>query len=638
MILVVLCGGAGTRMLEYSFPKPLNMIWGKPAISYTLKNIPDHIKTIHFVVAPHLQKYNFNEVVTNLFRSKKCVFHNLHYFTRGAAESAFLGLNDMTESDEPLLFLDNDVMYNFPEGFFDISGSAFLGYCEDSTGSEAYSFMKLNESEYVIEYKEKVRISNKFCCGIYGFENIRQFRQLASEVLKSEIGKEVYMSSLYNLMLEKKMPIKGVHFDQTIHTGSLNEIVKDLDLIPKRKMRICFDLDNTLVTYPTIPYDYSSVKPINRMIDLARKLKTEGHTIIIHTARRMETHKHNVGAVIKDIGLQTFHTLEKFNIPFDELLFGKPIADMYIDDRAVNPYRNDIRCMGLMDFEEKLEPLNMLATNKYNSIQLINNIVRKSGPAEFMKGELYFYQNMPSSSVRTYFPKLCGFRIENEKITVDLEHVQGVPYYTLYKNGLLTNSHIDKLFEFLDCLHSQIGDNLPSQEQVANNYRRKLEERFKAKGDYPFEDALELQSLCLTQLSEIVKVPFHIVPYIHGDFWFSNIMLEFNKSIKCFDMKGQVDGMLTTGGDIYYDYGKLYQSLLGFDAAIYNDEIRSDYQNDLISYFIKKIQSQKLSLGILKTITFSLIIGTFHSIHSNDAKQRVWLLLKNALSSGKLKD
>ena len=59
----------------------------------------------------------------------------------------------------------------------------------------------------------------------------------------------------------------------------------------KRKikvLRFCFDLDNTLVTYPKIQNDYSIVEPIEKTINFVRYLKNFGHTIIIHTARRMK--------------------------------------------------------------------------------------------------------------------------------------------------------------------------------------------------------------------------------------------------------------------------------------------------------------------------------------------------------------
>ena len=101
-------------------------------------------------------------------------------------------------------------------------------------------------------------------------------------------------------------------------------------------MRICFDLDNTLVTFPRITGDYNTVDPIIKNINYLRYLKSFGHTIIIYTARRMKTHKGNKGKVMADIGKITFDTLEKYSIPYDEIYFGKPQADVYIDDLALN--------------------------------------------------------------------------------------------------------------------------------------------------------------------------------------------------------------------------------------------------------------------------------------------------------------
>ena len=46
---------------------------------------------------------------------------------------------------------------------------------------------------------------------------------------------------------------------------------KNLDYF--KNYRICFDFDNTLVTYPKIPADYTSVEPISENIEFARFLK-----------------------------------------------------------------------------------------------------------------------------------------------------------------------------------------------------------------------------------------------------------------------------------------------------------------------------------------------------------------------------
>jgi len=325
-------------MSDYSFPKPLNMINGLPSISHCLQNIPENVSTLHFIAAPHLAEFNFEQIIKNQFPRKQCIVHWIPYFTRGPIETAWLGIRDIKEEGESVVFLDNDVVYNFPAGFFENKESAFLGYAKDNTGSDAYSFLTIRDG-IVTDYKEKKRISDLFCCGVYGFSSLAQFRMVAHDILTEQIDGELYMSAIYERMMAKGTPIYGIPFNGDIyHIGSLKELNSSWKKINKKAMRVCFDLDNTLVTYPQIPGDYSTVKPVERMIALARKMKADGHTIIIHTARRMTTHKNNVAAVIRDIGAATFRTLEEFDIPCDEILFGKPIADMYIDDRAVNPY------------------------------------------------------------------------------------------------------------------------------------------------------------------------------------------------------------------------------------------------------------------------------------------------------------
>jgi hypothetical protein len=129
------------------------------------------------------------------------------------------------------------------------------------------------------------------------------------------------------------------------------------------------------------------------MIDLSLFLKKQGHEIIIYTARRMETHKSNIGKVIKDIALVTFATLDKFGIQYDEIIFGKPIADIYIDDRALNPYYNDISLFGFFGRSQEFIP-NKIENNKYNRIEKFENIIKKVGPTCYIRGELYFYQNI----------------------------------------------------------------------------------------------------------------------------------------------------------------------------------------------------------------------------------------------------
>ena len=93
-------------------------------------------------------------------------------------------------------------------------------------------------------------------------------------------------------------------------------------------------------------------------------------------------------------------------------------------------------------------------------------------------------------------------------------------------------------------------------------------------------------------------------------------------------MKGMVDNIPTLNGDIYYDYGKLYQSILGYDLVLNNCVIDCEYIISNKNYFLKKCADINLNINYLNSVTKSLIFGTFHSIYSNDTKERVWNFLK----------
>lgn len=88
----------------------------------------------------------------------------------------------------------------------------------------------------------------------------------------------------------------------------------------------CFDLDQTLcVTEET---DYFNSKPIPERIGKVNKLFHEGHRIIIFTAR---------GSVSGlDFANLTQSQLNSWGVRYHSLLLGKPAADFYIDDKAVN--------------------------------------------------------------------------------------------------------------------------------------------------------------------------------------------------------------------------------------------------------------------------------------------------------------
>jgi len=104
-------------------------------------------------------------------------------------------------------------------------------------------------------------------------------------------------------------------------------------------MRIVIDLDGTICPIRKDDQHYADLKPFPGALERLQTFKDAGHYIIIQTARNMATQNSNLGKVMKNIGKITLDWLDKYQIPYDEIYFGKPNAHIYIDDRA---YRFEI--------------------------------------------------------------------------------------------------------------------------------------------------------------------------------------------------------------------------------------------------------------------------------------------------------
>jgi hypothetical protein len=90
-------------------------------------------------------------------------------------------------------------------------------------------------------------------------------------------------------------------------------------------------------------------------------------------------------------------------------------------------------------------------------------------------------------------------------------------------------------------------------------------------------------------------------------------------------MKGNINGIFTTNGDSLTDFGKMLQSLLGFDYIVNNI---TDYDNseltELRQYFLKKL-SEKYLLKDIYIITAGLIAKTFHFLTVDiSVRKQLW--------------
>ncbi len=100
-------------------------------------------------------------------------------------------------------------------------------------------------------------------------------------------------------------------------------------------MRICVDIDGVVSRLREPNQDYADLEPMPGVKEKLQALRAAGHYIILFTARHMKTCQGNVGLVIARKGATTLNWLAKHEIEYDEIYFGKPHADIYLDDNAM---------------------------------------------------------------------------------------------------------------------------------------------------------------------------------------------------------------------------------------------------------------------------------------------------------------
>ena len=92
-------------------------------------------------------------------------------------------------------------------------------------------------------------------------------------------------------------------------------------------MIIYIDVDETICNTPD-NRDYAQSTPIQANIEKANHYYDQGHTIIYWTARGSGSGK--------DWRETTICQLKDWGVNYHELKFGKPVYDLFIDDKAMN--------------------------------------------------------------------------------------------------------------------------------------------------------------------------------------------------------------------------------------------------------------------------------------------------------------
>lgn len=115
------------------------------------------------------------------------------------------------------------------------------------------------------------------------------------------------------------------------------------------------DIDGTLCPIKESGERYEDLRPFPEMIRLLRAYREQGFYIILTTSRNMRTYDGNLGRILARTAPVMLEWLDRHQVPYDEIHFGKPWpgkGGFYVDDRAVRP--SEMRRLSYEQIQELL--------------------------------------------------------------------------------------------------------------------------------------------------------------------------------------------------------------------------------------------------------------------------------------------
>jgi capsule biosynthesis phosphatase len=108
----------------------------------------------------------------------------------------------------------------------------------------------------------------------------------------------------------------------------------------EREKAIVMDLDGCVCEAKREGLEYADLRPVAAVIERLREYRRNGFTVILFTSRNMNTYDSNLGRINARTARGVLDWLDRHEIPYDEIHFGKPwcgTRGFYVDDRAVRP-------------------------------------------------------------------------------------------------------------------------------------------------------------------------------------------------------------------------------------------------------------------------------------------------------------
>jgi hypothetical protein len=270
----------------------------------------------------------------------------------------------------------------------------------------------------------------------------------------------------------------------------------------------------------------------------------------------------------------------------------------------------------------------------YNKLTFTKHSVTKSSDGN-LSGEMYWYLNIPDS-ITHLFPDLINCTPSTE---YEIERIYAPTLSQLYIEGKMTIDILENLLTHMELIHNsnpEVSETIPKDDiDMYYNYLDKLASRYHQYdySKFPKHDAIFKQ--IFSYFENYIKKQLITPCVIHGDPVFTNIFY-ISDSFKFIDMNGTLGDMLSIYGDKWYDYGKIYQSLIGYDEILLEaesktpitDEYRQTLRNHFETYILNKFGTQRMTN--IRWITASLLFSLI-PLHDNEKCIKYYNLIEALL-------
>ena len=344
-----------------------------------------------------------------------------------------------------------------------------------------------------------------------------------------------------------------------------------------KDIKIVFDVDDTICSnirklgYENCVPDLEVIKKINHLHD------DLGFEIVLHTSRGMVSCNGDIDKIIEKNKSTLEKWLEKHNVHYDEIIFGKPIADLYVDDKA----------LGIDDFKkEQFEILKGGGSGK--SIYRTGKIVKKFIGSDSDTSNFKDWVDDNKGSCK--FPRIISYLYN----AVYMEYIHGK---NLSECDLLFEDLLEliKIIVKFSRMEKSEFDICILLDILQKNYSND-------------KDFNRLIYLCKDALLSNKDILVENASYCHGDMILSNIIKDYCGNLFFIDSR-----YFRTCSSYLFDFAKLRMSMCGYE---YEFEI-SNVDN---SQHVEFLDSVLKSKGIYDIVIILQLMYVIRLYRYKDAK------------------